>query len=166
MSPLQAIRAHGGCGCKDPHIHSHGNRKRQGGQSYARPPLPPVLILQEVGWIPGPVWSRRSEEKSPPLRHTGSNPGRPARSQAPSIMKTIQCNLAQLSILFVPQRIWRSIVQLSLTFCVLWAYDDTKPLQLQNRRFGNKEIRVKKCQQQLHECWQFSNNLFEVNECL
>ena len=28
-------------------------------------------------------WARRSEEKSPSLRLSGSNPGRPARSQAP-----------------------------------------------------------------------------------
>ena len=26
--PLQAMKAHGGCGCKGPHIHSHGTRKR------------------------------------------------------------------------------------------------------------------------------------------
>ena len=28
VSPLQAMKAHGGCGCKGPHIHSHGTRKR------------------------------------------------------------------------------------------------------------------------------------------
>ena len=28
VSPLQAMEAHGGCGCKGPHIHSHGTRKR------------------------------------------------------------------------------------------------------------------------------------------
>ena len=87
VSPLQAMKAHGGCGCKGPHIHSHSTRKRQGGQSYARPPLPPgkppVLILQEAEWTSGPVWTRRTEEKSPLLRHPGSNPGRPARIQAP-----------------------------------------------------------------------------------
>ena len=44
---------------------------------------PPVLILEEAEWTSGPVWTRRSEEKSPPLRHPGSNPGRPARSPAP-----------------------------------------------------------------------------------
>ena len=26
--PLQAMKAHGGCGCKGQHIHSHGTRKR------------------------------------------------------------------------------------------------------------------------------------------
>ena len=28
VSPLQAMEAHGGCGCKGPHIHSHGTRMR------------------------------------------------------------------------------------------------------------------------------------------
>ena len=87
VSPLQAMKAHRGCGHKGPHIHSNGTRMRQDGQSYVRPPLPrgnsPVLILQEVEWTPGPVWTRRSEDKSPPLRHPELNPGRPARSQAP-----------------------------------------------------------------------------------
>ena len=41
VSPLQATKAHGRCGCKGLHIHSHGIRMRQNGQSYARPPLPP-----------------------------------------------------------------------------------------------------------------------------
>ena len=57
----------------------------------ASPPLcrlyprwkPLLLILQEAEWTSGPVWARRSDEKSPPLRHPGSNPGRPARSPAP-----------------------------------------------------------------------------------
>ena len=39
--------------------------------------------LLEADWIPGPVWARRSEEKSPPIRHPEINPGLPARSQAP-----------------------------------------------------------------------------------
>ena len=43
------------------------------------------------GWVdPGPVWTRRSEEKSPPLRHLGSNPGRPARSQAPCRLSLVE----------------------------------------------------------------------------
>ena len=50
----------------------------------------PVLILQEVEWTPGPVWTRRCEEKFPPLRHPELNPGRPARSQAP-------CRLSHLA---------------------------------------------------------------------
>ena len=28
VSPLQAMKAHRGCGCKGPHIHSHGTRLR------------------------------------------------------------------------------------------------------------------------------------------
>ena len=31
VSPLQAMKAHGECGCKGPHIHSHGTSKRWGG---------------------------------------------------------------------------------------------------------------------------------------
>ena len=30
VSQLQAMKAHGGCGCKGPHIHSHGTRKEVG----------------------------------------------------------------------------------------------------------------------------------------
>ena len=35
----------------------------------------PVLILQEVEWTPGPVWTRRCEEKSPPFPTPGIEPG-------------------------------------------------------------------------------------------
>ena len=42
---------------------------------------PPVLILQEVEWTSGPIWTRR--RKSPPLRYPGSNPVRLACKQAP-----------------------------------------------------------------------------------
>ena len=28
IPPLQAMKAQGGCGCKGPHIHSHGTMKR------------------------------------------------------------------------------------------------------------------------------------------
>ena len=42
----------------------------------------PVLILQEVEWIWVLVWTRRSEEKSPPLRCKESNSGNPIRIQA------------------------------------------------------------------------------------
>ena len=52
-----------------------------------------VLIIQEVEWTPGPVWTRRSEEKSPPLRHPGSSPGRPAHSQAPCRLSHLTNNL-------------------------------------------------------------------------
>ena len=76
------------------YIHTHRTRMRQGGQqSYSQPPLPPgkslVLILQEAEWIPVPILTRRSEEKSPPLQHPGSNPGHPTRSHAP-------CRLAHI----------------------------------------------------------------------
>ena len=44
----------GRCGCKGPHIHIHGSRKRYGVYSYNRPPLPPgkpaVLIMKEAEW--------------------------------------------------------------------------------------------------------------------
>ena len=43
----------------------------------------PVFILEQAECIPAPVCTRKSEEKSAPLRHPGSNPGRPARHQAP-----------------------------------------------------------------------------------
>jgi hypothetical protein len=40
---------------------------------------PPVPIVQEAGWAPEPVWTKRLEEKSfCPCR---GSPGRPARSQ-------------------------------------------------------------------------------------
>ena len=43
------------------------------------------------GWVDRRTWrTRRSEQKSPPLRHPGSNPGRPARSEAP-------CRLSHLA---------------------------------------------------------------------
>ena len=42
-----------------------------------------ILIFQEAEWTPGSVWTRRSEEKCPHLRHPGSNPGRPARTPVP-----------------------------------------------------------------------------------
>ena len=34
------LRHSGGCGYKDPYTCSYGTKKKQGGQSYARPPLP------------------------------------------------------------------------------------------------------------------------------
>ena len=82
VSPLRAMKALGTCGCKGPHILSHDTRKR----SYARPSFPvgkPLIgptHLQEAEWTPGPVWTRRSEEKSSPRQHPGSNPGHSARS--------------------------------------------------------------------------------------
>ena len=54
----------------------------------------PVLTLQEAELTPGPVWRQRSEEKSPPLRHQGSNPGCPARNQTP-------CHLIHLAHIYI-----------------------------------------------------------------
>ena len=73
------MKAHGGCVCKGPHIHSNGARKLD--SLYPRG-KPPVLILQEAEWTPGPVLTG-SEEKSSPPRHPGSYPGHRAHSQAP-----------------------------------------------------------------------------------
>ena len=76
---IKGMKAHVECVCKDPHIHSHNTRKRQGGS--------PMLghhgtHLQEAEWTLGPVWTRRREEKFSPLRHPGLNPGHSAHSQA------------------------------------------------------------------------------------
>ena len=82
-----AMKVHGGCGCKGPHFRSHGTRKRQEWLALYSAVFNPgkvlILILQQAKWALGPVSTRRSEEKSPSLRHPGSNPGRPARSEAP-----------------------------------------------------------------------------------
>ena len=53
----------------------------------------PVLISYEAQWTPGSVWTRRSEEKYPLLRHLGSNPGHPARSQAPCRLSRMACTI-------------------------------------------------------------------------
>jgi len=54
---------------------------RVGGQPHApatyTPEKDPVLIVQEAGWVPGPVWAGG---KSRP--HWDSIPERPARSQS------------------------------------------------------------------------------------
>ena len=44
---------------------------------------PLILIYRRLSESLGPVWTRRSEVKSLPLRHPGSNPGRPIRNQGP-----------------------------------------------------------------------------------
>ena len=74
---------------------------------------PPVLILQEAEWTSGPVWTRRSEEKSPPLRHPGSNPGRPARSPAP-------CRLSQKKISSSQKKIQHYLHILGRTISWRW----------------------------------------------
>ena len=56
------MKAHLGCGCKGPHIHSQGTR----GGKVASPTLgriytrgnSAVLILYEFEWTPRPVWTR------------------------------------------------------------------------------------------------------------
>ena len=52
---------------------------------------PPVLILQEPEWTPGPVWTKSSANA--PLRHPGSKPDRPARNLVP-------CGLNSLAHIF------------------------------------------------------------------
>ena len=68
------MKAQGGRGCKGPHIRSRL--------------YPPVLILQEAEWTPGPVWTKSSEKNSP-LRHPGSKPGRPARNLVPCRLNSL-----------------------------------------------------------------------------
>ena len=63
---------------------------------------PPVLILQKAEWTSGPFWTRRSEEKSPPLRHPGSNPGRPAHSPVP-------CRLSYLALEYIKDHVKNEI---------------------------------------------------------
>ena len=62
-------------------FHDHGRQKGVSGQQYAPaalyPGKDPVLILQEVGWAPRPVWTGG---KSRPHRDSISD--RPARSQS------------------------------------------------------------------------------------
>jgi hypothetical protein len=51
---------------------------------YPRGKDAPVLIVQEAGWAPEPVWTQRLEKKSfapPPPGIEPRSPGRPARSQ-------------------------------------------------------------------------------------
>ena len=48
----------------------------------------PVLILQETEWTPGPVWIK-SSEKYATIRHPGSNRGRPAHSQTPCRLSSL-----------------------------------------------------------------------------
>jgi hypothetical protein len=60
-------------------IHDLGTRRRWVVSSTPRPHftpgIDPVPIVQEVGWVPGPVWT---DEKSRP--HRDSIPDRPARN--------------------------------------------------------------------------------------
>ena len=64
-------------------VHILAGRGRVASSTLGRlyPGKAPVLNLQETECSPEPVWTPRNEEKSAPLRHPGSNPGRPDRSQ-------------------------------------------------------------------------------------
>ena len=73
ISPLKAMKAHGRCGVQ-------GHWEEVGW--LVRPPLPPVLILQEAEWTPGPVWIRRREEKFSPPPSSEIEPGSLKRQRA------------------------------------------------------------------------------------
>ena len=49
LSPLQAMKAHGGCGCKGAHIHSHVTRKRYG-LSVRQVAIATVIFLLSREW--------------------------------------------------------------------------------------------------------------------
>ena len=83
--PLQAMKALRGCGCKGPHITTTALGRGKVTSPTLRclyPGKALILILQEADWTPEPVWTWRSEEKSPLFEHRGSNPGHPACNQA------------------------------------------------------------------------------------
>ena len=96
VSPVQAMEAHGGCGCKGPHIHSHGTRKEVGwlvlrSAAFTPRKFPGRPTHFIGGWVdPRASLDTNKWRKFPPLRHPGSNPGRPARSSAP-------CHLSHLA---------------------------------------------------------------------
>ena len=74
--------AHSGSRCTALLFHDHGTRRESGASVTPRPLFTPgkdqVPIVQEAGWVPGPVWTG-SENLAP----TGiRSPGRPARSQS------------------------------------------------------------------------------------
>ena len=85
VSPLQTMKAHRNV---DTRIHifavSALGRGRVVsptlGRLYRRKAQ--VLISQEAERTSGPFWTRMSKEKYPLLRQPGSNPGRPARTEA------------------------------------------------------------------------------------
>ena len=108
MSQLQAMKAHGG---RDARAHIYtattlGRSKVDNstlGRLYPRGKTPRDSFYRRLIGHQD-VWTRRSEKRSPHLRHPGSNPGSPARSQAPcgfnkTIMKlpTLPYKSVQLS---------------------------------------------------------------------
>jgi hypothetical protein len=68
--PLHVIEALGGRGVYLLHNLDLGTRRGVSGQRHAPAALlppgkgPPVPIVQEAGWAPEPVWTKRLEEKS------------------------------------------------------------------------------------------------------
>ena len=83
------LQVHVRCGCKGTHIHSHGTKETVGRLALRSTIFTLgkilVLILQKAEWIPGPVWTRRTEEKSQPLRQPGIEPG--LTSTQPSFLR-------------------------------------------------------------------------------
>ena len=49
VSPLHAMKAHRGSGCKDPHIYSDGTRKRKGGLILCSAPFTPNTSTHFIG---------------------------------------------------------------------------------------------------------------------
>ena len=76
-------------GCEDPlWLYSEARHQEDVGwlvlrSSVFTPWKAQVLILEEAESIPEPVWTRMSTEKSPSLRHQGSNTSLPALNQTP-----------------------------------------------------------------------------------
>ena len=84
VSPLQSMKAHEDV---DARVHICAvtalGRGKQACPTLTvfTPGKAPVVILHEAEWTPGPVWTRRSEEKSPHLRRPESYQDRPARTK-------------------------------------------------------------------------------------
>ena len=67
-TPLEAMKTHGKCGCKDPHIHSHSTRKSY--SFYRR--LSGTLVVQSG--------HKGMKKNLHPLHHPGLKPSYPAHS--------------------------------------------------------------------------------------
>ena len=87
-STLQAMKAHGGCGCKGPHIHI--TKKLERGMMVASPTVGSFTSGESTGtlFIVGGVDPRisldtKERRKISNLRNPGSNPTHLARSQVP-----------------------------------------------------------------------------------
>ena len=91
LSPLQAMNAHGRCGCKGPLIRSHGSR-----MPYPRPSLPPrkpwcsfYRRLSEFQGLYGHEGVEKVSTPPPPPPQ-----GRPALRQAPSRLSYLTPTMA------------------------------------------------------------------------